>query len=166
MERFAIVGMLCAHVVVALRPTITKALKMLEGDIDIPPLPDRPMSIIKLIIQKRLAKTEGHLASMAEAWVDATVRGEGERAWQRLYRANLGLCGDGHDDGWLPGGEGSHEGLESRGVRLKGLGARLEGETAEPRGAVVGVSRGVVVVVSEVGTGEGGVGVSRGGGGE
>ncbi|CAJ1968717.1 unnamed protein product [Sphenostylis stenocarpa] len=50
MERFVVVGMLCAHVVVALRPTIAKALKMLEGDIGISPLPDRPMPIIKLII--------------------------------------------------------------------------------------------------------------------
>ncbi|KAA8546442.1 hypothetical protein F0562_002819 [Nyssa sinensis] len=31
MERFVIVGILCAHVMVALRPTIADALKMLEG---------------------------------------------------------------------------------------------------------------------------------------
>ena len=36
MERFVLVGILCAHVMVALRPTIFEALKMLEGDIDIP----------------------------------------------------------------------------------------------------------------------------------
>ncbi|EEF42105.1 kinase, putative [Ricinus communis] len=42
MERFVLVGMLCAHVMVAFRPTIADALKMLEGDIDIPKLPDRP----------------------------------------------------------------------------------------------------------------------------
>ncbi|GFP89847.1 probable receptor-like protein kinase at1g11050 [Phtheirospermum japonicum] len=42
MERFVRVGILCAHVMVALRPTIADALKMLEGDIDIPRLPDRP----------------------------------------------------------------------------------------------------------------------------
>ncbi|XP_027092685.1 probable receptor-like protein kinase At1g11050 [Coffea arabica] len=42
MERFVFVGILCAHVMVALRPTIADALKMLEGDIDIPRLPDRP----------------------------------------------------------------------------------------------------------------------------
>ncbi|KAK6132260.1 hypothetical protein DH2020_034000 [Rehmannia glutinosa] len=42
MERFVLVGILCAHVMVALRPTIADALKMLEGDIDIPRLPDRP----------------------------------------------------------------------------------------------------------------------------
>ncbi|KAG8378230.1 hypothetical protein BUALT_Bualt08G0116100 [Buddleja alternifolia] len=42
MTRFVLVGILCAHVMVALRPTIADALKMLEGDIDIPRLPDRP----------------------------------------------------------------------------------------------------------------------------
>ncbi|XP_019154759.1 PREDICTED: probable receptor-like protein kinase At1g11050 [Ipomoea nil] len=45
MERFALVGILCAHVMVALRPTISDALKMLEGDIDIPTLPDRPLPL-------------------------------------------------------------------------------------------------------------------------
>ncbi|KAI7729098.1 hypothetical protein M8C21_019436, partial [Ambrosia artemisiifolia] len=42
MSRFVRVGLLCAHVMVAIRPTISEALKMLEGDIDIPRLPDRP----------------------------------------------------------------------------------------------------------------------------
>ncbi|XP_044489828.1 probable receptor-like protein kinase At1g11050 [Mangifera indica] len=45
MERFLLVGILCAHVMVALRPTIADALKMLEGDIEVPPLPDRPMPL-------------------------------------------------------------------------------------------------------------------------
>ncbi|KAK4273987.1 hypothetical protein QN277_017282 [Acacia crassicarpa] len=45
MERFVLVGILCAHVMVALRPTISEALKMLEGDIDIPNLPDRPVPL-------------------------------------------------------------------------------------------------------------------------
>ncbi|WCJ44412.1 Protein kinase superfamily protein [Euphorbia peplus] len=45
MERFVLVGILCAHVMVAFRPTIGDALKMLEGDIDIPKLPDRPMPL-------------------------------------------------------------------------------------------------------------------------
>lgn len=45
MERFVFVGILCAHVMVALRPTISEALKMLEGDIDIPNLPDRPVPL-------------------------------------------------------------------------------------------------------------------------
>ncbi|KAL3504258.1 hypothetical protein ACH5RR_034099 [Cinchona calisaya] len=44
-ERFVFVGILCAHVLVALRPTIADALKMLEGDIDIPRLPDRPLPL-------------------------------------------------------------------------------------------------------------------------
>ncbi|KAH9757143.1 putative receptor-like protein kinase [Citrus sinensis] len=45
MERFVRVGILCAHVMVALRPTIADALKMLEGDIDIPTLPERPLPL-------------------------------------------------------------------------------------------------------------------------
>lgn len=45
MERFVMVGILCAHVMVALRPTILDALKMLEGDIEVPPIPDRPMPL-------------------------------------------------------------------------------------------------------------------------
>ncbi|GLT42748.1 hypothetical protein SLA2020_167330 [Shorea laevis] len=45
MERFVLVGILCAHVMVDLRPTILNALKMLEGDIEVPPIPDRPMPL-------------------------------------------------------------------------------------------------------------------------
>ncbi|XWS40034.1 hypothetical protein CRYUN_Cryun18bG0105400 [Craigia yunnanensis] len=45
MERFVQVGILCAHVMVALRPTILDALKMLEGDIEVPPIPDRPLPL-------------------------------------------------------------------------------------------------------------------------
>ncbi|KAK1373667.1 Protein kinase domain-containing protein [Heracleum sosnowskyi] len=45
MERFVHVGILCAHVMVALRPTISEALKMLEGDIEVPMLPDRPLPL-------------------------------------------------------------------------------------------------------------------------
>lgn len=45
MERFVLVGILCAHVMVALRPTIADALKMLEGDIEVPSIPDRPMPL-------------------------------------------------------------------------------------------------------------------------
>ncbi|KDP32817.1 hypothetical protein JCGZ_12109 [Jatropha curcas] len=45
MKRFVLVGILCAHVMVAFRPTIADALRMLEGDIDIPTLPDRPMPL-------------------------------------------------------------------------------------------------------------------------
>ncbi|CAJ1968719.1 unnamed protein product [Sphenostylis stenocarpa] len=49
--------------------------------------------------EERVAKTEGHLALMAKVWVDVMMRGEGERTWRRLYRVDLGLCGDGHDQG-------------------------------------------------------------------
>jgi hypothetical protein len=45
MERFVPVGILCAHAMVALRPTIAEAIKMLEGDIYIPNLPDRPVPL-------------------------------------------------------------------------------------------------------------------------
>ncbi|KAK8946929.1 putative receptor-like protein kinase [Platanthera zijinensis] len=45
MERFVLVGILCAHVMVALRPTIEDALAMLEGDIELPAVPDRPMPL-------------------------------------------------------------------------------------------------------------------------
>lgn len=44
MERFLLVGILCSHVMVASRPTILNALKMLEGDIEVPPIPDRPLT--------------------------------------------------------------------------------------------------------------------------
>ncbi|XP_008456072.2 probable receptor-like protein kinase At1g11050 [Cucumis melo] len=43
MERFIAVGILCSHVMVALRPTIMEALKMLEGDIEVPQISDRPV---------------------------------------------------------------------------------------------------------------------------
>uniref|UniRef100_A0A803L6F8 non-specific serine/threonine protein kinase n=1 Tax=Chenopodium quinoa TaxID=63459 RepID=A0A803L6F8_CHEQI len=45
MDRYVRVGLLCAHVMVAFRPTIAQALKMLEGDIDIPKLPERPLPL-------------------------------------------------------------------------------------------------------------------------
>ncbi|CAN0892256.1 Probable receptor-like protein kinase At1g11050 [Linum grandiflorum] len=43
MTRFVMVGVLCAHVVAAHRPTITEALRMLEGGIDVPKTPERPL---------------------------------------------------------------------------------------------------------------------------
>ncbi|PAN17399.1 hypothetical protein PAHAL_3G128800 [Panicum hallii] len=44
MEKFVLVGILCAHVMVALRPTIGEAVRMLEeGDMDVPELPDQPL---------------------------------------------------------------------------------------------------------------------------
>ncbi|KAK4401964.1 putative receptor-like protein kinase [Sesamum angolense] len=43
MERFSLVGILCAHLMVALRPTMLDALRMLEGDIEVPSIPDRPL---------------------------------------------------------------------------------------------------------------------------
>ncbi|GAU18723.1 hypothetical protein TSUD_80110 [Trifolium subterraneum] len=45
MERFLLVGILCSHVIADSRPTILDGLKMLEGDIDVPSIPDRPMTL-------------------------------------------------------------------------------------------------------------------------
>ncbi|KAK9096132.1 hypothetical protein Sjap_021629 [Stephania japonica] len=45
MDRFVLVGILCAHVMVAYRPNILDALKMLESDIEIPPIPTRPLML-------------------------------------------------------------------------------------------------------------------------
>lgn len=52
MERFVLVGILCAHVMVALRPTIEEALKMLEGDIEVPIIPDRPTPLVHPSFQR------------------------------------------------------------------------------------------------------------------
>lgn len=41
MERFVLVGILCTHVTEVLRPTILDAMKMLEGDMEVPEIPDR-----------------------------------------------------------------------------------------------------------------------------
>ncbi|TKW18089.1 hypothetical protein SEVIR_5G410000v4 [Setaria viridis] len=54
MERFMLVGILCAHVTVACRPTMPEALRMLEGDMDVPDLPDRPQAF-----GQRIAFDEG-----------------------------------------------------------------------------------------------------------
>ncbi|CAN1801512.1 Probable receptor-like protein kinase At1g11050 [Linum perenne] len=45
MERFVNVGILCAHTVAAHRPTIPEALRMLEGDIQVPRIPERVSSM-------------------------------------------------------------------------------------------------------------------------
>ncbi|PIN18201.1 Serine/threonine protein kinase [Handroanthus impetiginosus] len=50
MERFVLVGILCAHLLVALRPSILDALKMLEGDIEVPCIPDRPIYANNVLI--------------------------------------------------------------------------------------------------------------------
>jgi hypothetical protein len=46
MLRFVKVGILCAHLLVAFRPSMMDALKMLEGDCDIPEIPDRPLPLM------------------------------------------------------------------------------------------------------------------------
>ncbi|MCH97994.1 kinase-like protein [Trifolium medium] len=45
MERFLLVGILCSHVIGDSRPTILDGLRMLEGDIEVPSIPDRPMTL-------------------------------------------------------------------------------------------------------------------------
>ncbi|WCJ44413.1 Protein kinase superfamily protein [Euphorbia peplus] len=45
MERFVSVGMLCAHVNAESRPTIVEALSMLEGNTEVPEIPDRPLPV-------------------------------------------------------------------------------------------------------------------------
>lgn len=45
MGRFVLVGILCTNVSAAFRPTMADALRMSEGDIDIPKLPDRPLPL-------------------------------------------------------------------------------------------------------------------------
>ncbi|XP_047260958.1 probable receptor-like protein kinase At1g11050 [Capsicum annuum] len=63
MVRFLLVGILCAHVMVALRPTILDALKMLEGDIEVPEIPDRPAPLG----QPSLSKAKGNTFSISPA---------------------------------------------------------------------------------------------------
>ncbi|MCO5604518.1 hypothetical protein L7F22_058685 [Adiantum nelumboides] len=46
MKRFVLVGILCAHVHVAFRPTMPEVVKMLQGEADIPDIPDRPMPLM------------------------------------------------------------------------------------------------------------------------
>ncbi|KAL3538541.1 hypothetical protein ACH5RR_001907 [Cinchona calisaya] len=46
MERFVLVGILCAHVTESLRPTVLDAIKMMEGDIEVPEIPDRPSPLL------------------------------------------------------------------------------------------------------------------------
>jgi len=43
MERFVLVGILCSHVMVAFRPRMVEAVKMLDGVAEIPEIPDRPL---------------------------------------------------------------------------------------------------------------------------
>lgn len=45
-KRFVSVGILCSHVMVAFRPRMVDAVRMLEGDGDIPEIPDRPLPLM------------------------------------------------------------------------------------------------------------------------
>jgi hypothetical protein len=46
MERFVLVGILCAHVMVAFRPRMVEVVKMLDGEAEIPEIPDRPLPLM------------------------------------------------------------------------------------------------------------------------
>lgn len=46
MERFVLVGILCSHVMVAFRPRMVEAVRMLDGVGEIPEIPDRPLPFI------------------------------------------------------------------------------------------------------------------------
>lgn len=46
MKRFVLVGILCAHVMVAFRPRMVDVVKMLEGEAEIPELRDRPLPLM------------------------------------------------------------------------------------------------------------------------
>jgi len=45
MERFVLVGLLCSHVMVAFRPRMVEAVKMLDGEAELPEIPDRPLPL-------------------------------------------------------------------------------------------------------------------------
>ncbi|KAH7301508.1 hypothetical protein KP509_23G030300 [Ceratopteris richardii] len=45
MERMVCTGILCAHLLVAFRPTMYEALQMLQGSLEIPRIPDRPLPL-------------------------------------------------------------------------------------------------------------------------
>lgn len=45
MERFVLVGILCAHLLVVFRPTMSQAFKMLQGLVEVPQIPDRPLPL-------------------------------------------------------------------------------------------------------------------------
>ena len=46
MERFVLVGILCSHVMVAFRPRMVEAVKMLQGEVEIPEIRDRPLPLM------------------------------------------------------------------------------------------------------------------------
>ncbi|KAL4320628.1 putative receptor-like protein kinase [Arachis hypogaea] len=56
-EIFLMAGVLSSHVVAYSRPTILDALKMLEGDIEIPPISDRPLAVGHHVFPNIIIKT-------------------------------------------------------------------------------------------------------------
>ncbi|XVF64498.1 hypothetical protein PTKIN_Ptkin09bG0174500 [Pterospermum kingtungense] len=73
MERYVRVGILCAHVMVAFRPKIAEALKMLEGDIDIPKLPDRPLPLSHESFKSSLASSSASTSNKSTFSLDMYI---------------------------------------------------------------------------------------------
>jgi len=46
MERFALVGILCSHVMVAFIHRMVEGVKILDGVVEIPEIPERPLSFM------------------------------------------------------------------------------------------------------------------------
>ncbi|CAK9205099.1 unnamed protein product [Sphagnum troendelagicum] len=77
MLRFVKVGILCAHLLVAFRPSMMDALKMLEGDCDIPEIPDRPLPLMMpdtLDLESFCLSSSSQLSSSAATGFDADVK--------------------------------------------------------------------------------------------
>ncbi|KAL2644634.1 hypothetical protein R1flu_012221 [Riccia fluitans] len=62
MERFILTALLCAHPQVHYRPSIDQALKMLESDLVLPDIPDRPLPLTS-----NLAEIQAHLGSSSRS---------------------------------------------------------------------------------------------------
>jgi hypothetical protein len=77
MLRFVKVGILCAHLLVAFRPSMMDALKMLEGDCDIPEIPDRPLPLMMpdtLDLESFCLSSSSQLSTSAATGFDADVK--------------------------------------------------------------------------------------------
>jgi len=63
MERFVLVGILCSHFMVAFRPRMVEALKMLEGEVEIPEMPDNPSPFLlhSLSVTSKRIVSDSHI---------------------------------------------------------------------------------------------------------
>ncbi|KAL3701330.1 hypothetical protein R1sor_019352 [Riccia sorocarpa] len=62
-ERFLLVALLCSHPVSHYRPTIGKGLKMLQGHLKVPELPDRPAPLTSSMLDIEAAGIDGNTHS-------------------------------------------------------------------------------------------------------